>query len=193
VALEQVGIADAARRSLAYPHEFSGGMRQRAMIAMALVTDPALLIADEPTTALDVTVQAQLLALVKRLRAERGLSVIFVTHDLGIAAGLCDRVLVMYAGRILESGTTADVYRRTAHPYTQALLASLPSRHAAGDTLKGIPGSPPDLSSRIEGCPFAPRCEFASLRCAEADMQLGLVGAGHASACARVLAKEITL
>lgn len=157
IALEEVGIQDAKSRLGAYPHEFSGGMRQRVMIAMALITEPELLIADEPTTALDVTVQAQILDLIKKLQKDKNTAVIFITHDLGVIAGMSDRVMVMYGGQIVESGTTNDVFYKSTHPYTKALLASIPSTHSPGEKLYTIPGLPPDLTKDIPGCTFAPR------------------------------------
>ena len=189
--LESVGIQDASLRLHEYPHRFSGGMRQRAMIAMALITRPELLIADEPTTALDVTVQAQILALIKRMQAALGMAVILITHDLGVIAGTCDRVLVMYAGRMLESAATRDCFKRPRHPYTRALLASLPAAHVKGEDLYTIPGMPPDLSIEIEGCPFAPRCGHMLEACRRGRPALEEVRRGHASACLRVQAGEL--
>jgi oligopeptide transport system ATP-binding protein len=165
--LSLVGIPDAAQRVFSHPHEFSGGMRQRVMIAMALLCEPQLLIADEPTTALDVTIQAQILRLIKRLQSTLGTSVILITHDLGVVAGLADRVAVMYAGRIVETGLAADVFASPQHPYTRGLLRSIPrlDRQTTG-ALTSIPGLPPDLSTLPAGCPFRPRCEAAMDRCA---------------------------
>ena len=164
--LELVGIPGAASRINDYPHQFSGGMRQRAMIAMALSCEPSLLIADEPTTALDVTIQAQILELLRRLRAELGMAVLLITHDLGVVAGFADRLAVMYAGRLVELGPTETLLADPAHPYTIGLLRSLPRldrpRQAA---LTPIEGSPPDLASNLEGCPFAPRCAWRLDRC----------------------------
>ena len=157
IALEEVGIQGAKNRLKCYPHEFSGGMRQRVMIAMALITEPEMLIADEPTTALDVTVQAQILDLIKKLQREKNTAVIFITHDLGVIAGMSDRVMVMYAGRAVESGSTNDIFYKAMHPYTKALLASIPSTHQPGEKLYTIPGLPPDLTKDIPGCTFAPR------------------------------------
>jgi len=166
--LELVGIPDAARRAREYPHQFSGGMRQRVMIAMALSCEPELLIADEPTTALDVTIQAQILELVARLRRETGTSVILITHDLGVVAGMTDRILVMYAGKVFESAPTRDLFARPANPYTKGLLLSVPNpMREAGDALYQIPGLPPDVAHLPPGCPFAPRCDRAAAICRE--------------------------
>jgi oligopeptide transport system ATP-binding protein len=190
-ALDEVGIQDAARRVHFYPHEFSGGMRQRVMIAMALIARPELLIADEPTTALDVTVQAQILELIKRLQHAHGMAVVFITHDLGVVAGLCDRVQVMYAGRIVESSTTAAVFAAPKHPYTRALQRSIPSLQPKGRDLFTIPGAPPDLSKRVSGCPFAPRCAEAVDYCRTTTPDLVEVAQGHRSACLRVQNGEL--
>ncbi|MDQ1256427.1 MAG: oligopeptide transport system ATP-binding protein [Candidatus Hydrogenedentes bacterium] len=190
-ALESVGLQNARERLRAYPHEFSGGMRQRVTIAMALITEPELLIADEPTTALDVTVQAQILALIKELQGRTGAAVILITHDLGVVAGTCNRVLVMYAGRILESASTDALFAHPRHPYTKALMASMPSATPHGEELYTIPGMPPDLAREIRGCPFAPRCEHVLDRCREADCRLAEVATGHQSACIRVQAGEL--
>ena len=192
-ALRAVGIQDAERRMRTYPHEFSGGMRQRVMIATALITKPALLIADEPTTALDVTVQAQILELIRKMQRELGTAVIFVTHDIGIVSGFCDRVFVMYAGRIVESASTAQIFYEPKHPYNQALQKSIPALHEKGKALYTIPGSPPDLSTPIPGCPFAPRCEYAQEKCTTSTIALKEVGPGHFSACLRIQLKEIDL
>jgi oligopeptide transport system ATP-binding protein len=163
--LEHVGIPDAADRVDAYPHEFSGGMRQRVMIAMALSCQPELLIADEPTTALDVTIQAQILDLIERLKAETGASVILITHDLGVVAGMTDHVIVMYAGKIFEDAPTKELFARPGNPYTRGLLRSVPDPTADQEKLYQIPGQPPDLSRLPPGCPFAPRCERAEEIC----------------------------
>ncbi|MBM3874344.1 MAG: ABC transporter ATP-binding protein [Verrucomicrobia bacterium] len=189
--LEAVGINDAAKRIHYYPHEFSGGMRQRVMIAMALITRPELLIADEPTTALDVTVQAQILDLIRRLQREYGMAVIFITHDLGVVSGLCDRVQVMYAGRIVETASTRALFRTPRHPYTRALQQSIPSLQPKGSELYTIPGMPPDLSKPIAGCAFAARCAAAVPGCAQRDPALAEVSSGHAQACLRVAAGEL--
>ncbi len=153
-----------------YPHEFSGGMRQRVVIAMALITKPALLIADEPTTALDVTVQAQILELIRKMQRDLGSAVILITHDIGIVSGFCDRVLVMYAGRVLESAPTAQIFYQPKHPYNQALQRAIPALNQKGRDLYTIPGSPPDVSRPIAGCPFAPRCEYAQEKCVTSEI-----------------------
>lgn len=157
-ALEEVGLQGAEARLKTYPHELSGGMRQRIMIAMALITEPELLIADEPTTALDVTVQAQILDLIKALQKKKNTAVIFITHDLGVIAGVADRVMVMYAGSAVEMAPSPKLFANPSHPYTRALLGSIPSMHERGERLNTIKGLPPDLSKEIIGCPFAPRC-----------------------------------
>ncbi|MFZ6029470.1 MAG: ABC transporter ATP-binding protein [Chloroflexota bacterium] len=182
--LEAVGIPDAARRLDSYPHQFSGGMRQRVMIAMALACTPAVLIADEPTTALDVTIQAQILDLVRRFRQELAMSMIWITHDLGVVAGLADRVLVMYAGFIVEKAPVDDLYETPQHPYTLALLAALPRADRRREQkLKTIPGSPPGLLVEPRGCPFAPRCPFAQELCWNHVPPLAVVAPGHQVAC----------
>jgi peptide/nickel transport system ATP-binding protein/oligopeptide transport system ATP-binding protein len=163
--LELVGIRDAAMRLTQYPHEFSGGMRQRVMIAMALACEPALLIADEPTTALDVTVQAQIVELVEALKARLRMSVVWITHDLGVIAGIADTVQVMYAGRIVERGPVRAVYKDPRHAYTLGLLRSLPQRHRPGARLTPIAGAPPSLRELPPGDPFAPRNPYATARC----------------------------
>jgi len=163
--LELVGIPDARARADNYPHEFSGGMRQRVMIAMALSCRPELLIADEPTTALDVTIQAQILELIKRLKTETGASVILITHDLGVVAGMTDQIIVMYAGKVFEQAPTAELFARPGNPYTRGLLRSVPDPLAEQGSLYQIPGLPPDLARLPPGCPFAPRCERAEDIC----------------------------
>ena len=190
-ALEAVGINDASRRIHLYPHEFSGGMRQRVMIAMALITKPELLIADEPTTALDVTVQAQILELIKKMQRDLGMAVIFITHDLGVVSGLCDRVQVMYAGRIVETADTRTLFYSPLHPYTRALQRSIPALQSKGAELYTIRGLPPDVSKPLPGCAFAPRCEFATERCTTTPAVLASATPGHAHACTRVQAGEL--
>jgi len=190
-ALAEVGVPDAEKRIRSYPHEFSGGMRQRVMIAMALITKPELLIADEPTTALDVTVQAQILDLVKKMQRELGMAVIWITHDLGVVAGFCQRVQVMYAGRLVERATADELFQNTAHPYTRALQKSIPALQPKGAALYTIPGMPPDLSRNLEGCPFAPRCEYAQEQCKQ-PVELKDIAPNHATACLRVQKNEIT-
>ncbi|MEW6094849.1 MAG: ABC transporter ATP-binding protein [Chloroflexota bacterium] len=182
--LIRVGISDAARRLDAYPHQFSGGMRQRAMIAMALACNPSLLIADEPTTALDVTIQAQIVELMIRLREQVKLSLIWITHDLGVVAGLAERVIVMYAGYIVEEASVDELYDHPLHPYTLALLAALPRvDKRRTHRLKSIPGAPPNLLVKPHGCPFAPRCELAFDRCRVENPLLVEVAPGHYMAC----------
>jgi oligopeptide transport system ATP-binding protein len=190
--LEAVGINDPAKRIHLYPHEFSGGMRQRVMIAMALITKPELLIADEPTTALDVTVQAQILELIKKMQREIGMAVVFITHDLGVVSGLCDRVQVMYAGRIVETADVRTLFHAPRHPYTRALQRSIPSLQPKGAELYTIAGLPPDVSKPLPGCAFAPRCEFATERCRAESPALTEVNATHRQACLRVQAGELS-
>jgi peptide/nickel transport system ATP-binding protein len=181
--LGQVGIPDPVQRYAEYPHQFSGGMRQRAMIAIALAGSPALLVADEPTTALDVTVQAQIIELIRRLQAERGMGVLMITHDLGVVAGIADRVLVMYGGRIVESGPAEQVMGRPSHRYTLGLLRSLPRLDIArGGQLHPIEGGPPDPVEEVSGCAFAPRCDSATARCSERP-PLVEHAPGHAFSC----------
>ncbi len=163
--LEEVGIQGASQRIDSYPHEFSGGMRQRVVLALALAAEPELIIADEPTTALDVSIQAQIIALLKRLCRERGTSVMLVTHDMGVIAETADRVAVMYAGRIVEVGPVADVIHRPVHPYTQGLMGAIPTLETDVDRLTQIPGSMPRLSAIPTGCAFHPRCSHAFDRC----------------------------
>ena len=182
--LGQVGIADAARRISQFPHELSGGLRQRVMIAMALLCEPDLLIADEPTTALDVTVQAQILAILKKLTSEMQLALVLITHDLGVVAGLADRVAVMYAGRVVEEAKVEDIFRDPRHPYTQALLRSTTRLDDDPDApLAAIPGHPPSASSQAPGCAFAPRCESAFEPCRNQRPALLSAGAAHRAAC----------
>ena len=181
--LDRVGIPDARRRLGNFPHEFSGGMRQRVMIAIALAAEPKLLLADEPTTALDVTIQDQVLNLLLRLKDELAMSIILVTHDLGIVAGTCDRVAVMYAGRVMESGPVRAVFRSPAHAYTLGLMRSVPDRAHARRPLSAIQGAPPDPAAMPPGCRFAPRCGFATAACADAPPPLVTVAEDHQSAC----------
>jgi oligopeptide transport system ATP-binding protein len=182
--LELVGIPGASSRLDDYPHQFSGGMRQRVMIAMGLSCDPQLLIADEPTTALDVTIQAQIVDLVERLKSELGMAIIWITHDLGVVAGMADRVVVMYSGFIIEEASVDDLYEQPRHPYTLGLLRSIP-RLDIGRQKRLIPieGLPPDLLDAPTHCPFAPRCTFAVDRCWEENPKLELVEPNHRAAC----------
>ncbi|MBV8901255.1 MAG: ABC transporter ATP-binding protein [Verrucomicrobia bacterium] len=189
--LEEVGIQDAGRRLHFYPHEFSGGMRQRVMIAMALISRPEVLIADEPTTALDVTVQAQILELIKRRQRDLGTAVIFITHDLGVIAAFCREVYVMYAGRIVESAATGEIFARPMHPYNAALQQSIPALHQKGKPLFTIPGLPPDLSKPLPGCPFSPRCTYAEPKCREQAVTLQTMAERHQTACLRYQAGEL--
>ncbi|MFS0861972.1 ABC transporter ATP-binding protein [Fredinandcohnia sp. 179-A 10B2 NHS] len=182
--LSDVGIPDPELRMKDYPHQFSGGMRQRVLIAMALACNPKLLIADEPTTALDVTIQAQILELMKNLQKKYGTAIIIITHDLGVVARLADKIMVMYSGRIVEEGTAADVFYRTSMPYTWSLLRSLPRLDANNhERLIPIQGQPPNLVSPPKGCNFSPRCPFASKDCLEIDPVLTERASGHQSAC----------
>jgi oligopeptide transport system ATP-binding protein len=182
--LAMVGIPQATDRLDDYPHQFSGGMRQRVMIAMALSCNPALLIADEPTTALDVTIQAQIVDLVKRLRDKLGMAVIWITHDLGVVARLAERVIVMYAGYIVEEAPVKEVYGRPRHPYTIGLLGSLPRLDALqSEKLLSVRGQPPDLVFLPSGCPFAERCDYAVERCEHETPPLKAVGVDHTVAC----------
>jgi peptide/nickel transport system ATP-binding protein len=183
--LDHVGIPAAKARLEDYPHQFSGGMRQRAMIAIALASTPKLLLADEPTTALDVTIQDQILKLILRLRAELGMSVILVTHDLGVIAQTCDRLAVMYAGRIVETGPVAGLFRRPRHAYTHGLLGSVPQAGAVRQPLAAIPGQPPRISDATTGCAFAPRCRLVVADCRAAVPPLVEIAPEHGSACLR--------
>ena len=181
--LEHVGIPDAADRVDSYPHDFSGGMRQRVMIAMALSCKPELLIADEPTTALDVTIQAQILELIKELKAETGTSVILITHDLGVVAGMTDHLIVMYAGKVFEQARTKELFARPGNPYTRGLLRSVPDPTNDAETLYQIPGQPPDLARLPSGCPFAPRCERAEEICTREFPPFVELTPNHGSLC----------
>ena len=182
--LTLVGIPGAKDRIRNYPHQFSGGMRQRVMIAMGLACQPELLIADEPTTALDVTIQAQIVDLIKDLREEIGMAIIWITHDLALLAGLADRIIVLYAGQVVEQAQTRELYQSPRHPYTIGLLQSIPRLDQAGHgRLTPIDGIPPDLTDYPIGCPFAPRCRFAIERCTQEDPSLEAVSANHDVAC----------
>jgi oligopeptide/dipeptide ABC transporter ATP-binding protein len=182
--LKTVGIPDPESRLNGYPHELSGGMRQRVMIAMALSCDPELLIADEPTTALDVTIQAQILELIKDLKSRMGTSVILITHDLGVVAGMTEKIIVMYAGKVFEQAPTKELFATPANPYTKGLLKSVPDpAHEAGAPLYQIPGLPPDVAHLPPGCPFAPRCERAQDICREQFPPFVEVNANHHSLC----------
>jgi peptide/nickel transport system ATP-binding protein len=179
--LDRVGIANASARFDDHPHEFSGGQKQRVMIAMALVGNPDLLIADEPTTALDVTVQAQILGLLNELQEEYGMGILFVTHDLGVVAKIADRIVVLYAGKVMERGSVYEIFERPAHPYTQALMKCLPEK---GGTQGGIGGSLPDPLDPPDGCRYAPRCEYAEDDCRTGDQPREVdVGDGHQVSC----------
>jgi oligopeptide transport system ATP-binding protein len=181
--MQRVQIPAAKERVKAYPHQFSGGMRQRIMIAMAIALDPAVLIADEPTTALDVTVQAQIMALLQELQEERQMGLILITHDLGVVADVADKIAVMYAGRIVERADVYDLYRQPAHPYTKGLLESIPRLDQKGQQLAAIGGLPPNLMRIPAGCAFNPRCKFAQDVCREDRPALRLVAPGRESAC----------
>jgi oligopeptide/dipeptide ABC transporter ATP-binding protein len=183
--LERVGIEDAEHRYRAYPHELSGGMCQRVMIAIATASSPRLMLADEPTTALDVTTQAQILKLLAAMSKEEGMAMLLVSHDFGVIAQACDRVAVMYGGHIVESGPVETIYHEPEHPYTKALLNSVPELDSAGNVQRraALEGHPPELSEVIPGCVFAPRCEHARPGCESISMKLEKVGPAHDSAC----------
>ena len=181
--LKDTGIPSPEERLKDYPHQLSGGQRQRVMIAMALSCDPDLIIADEPTTALDVTIQAQILDLLKSIRETRSMSVLYITHDLGVVANIADYIYVMYAGVIAEQGNVMHIFREPRHPYTQGLLASLPTRSKRGTKLYSIPGTVPNPAYKPEGCPFHPRCRFAIQSCKEEFPQMSDRGDGHLSRC----------
>jgi oligopeptide/dipeptide ABC transporter ATP-binding protein len=181
--MRRVGIPDPVRRARAYPHELSGGLRQRIMIAIALSCDPKLILCDEPTTALDVTIQDQILKLLLNLRREFGVSVVFVTHDLAVVAQTCERLAVMYAGQIVETGTVDEVFRAPRHPYTLGLLRSVPDFDSVQDSLSAIQGAPPDLVVPPPGCRFHPRCTFAQDDCISGEFPLRPLSAGRATAC----------
>jgi len=181
--MRRVGIPDPVRRASAYPHELSGGLRQRIMIAIALSCDPKLILCDEPTTALDVTIQDQILKLLLNLRREFGVSVLFVTHDLAVVAETCERLAVMYAGQIVETGTVDEVFRAPRHPYTLGLLRSVPDFDSGQDSLSSIQGAPPDLVIPPPGCRFHPRCPFAQEDCISGEFPLRPLSAGRSTAC----------
>ncbi|WP_218220469.1 ABC transporter ATP-binding protein [Nesterenkonia sp. Act20] len=181
--MTRVGIPAAEERAGDYPHQFSGGMRQRIMIAMAIALDPDVLIADEPTTALDVTVQAQVMRLLKDLQKEFNMGLILITHDLGVVADVADKIAVMYSGRVMEAADVYEIYGKPGHPYTQGLLSSIPRIDDEGGRLRAIPGLPPSLTDLPSGCPFSPRCEFATDRCRTERPELRLIAEGHLSAC----------
>ena len=184
--LALVGIPNPRARLSDHPHQLSGGQRQRVLIAMALSCDPSVLIADEPTTALDVTIQAQIVELVERLQKKLGMAILWITHDLALVAGLADRVAVMYAGHIVEKAPVAEIYRRPRHPYTQGLLRSMPKLDGARkERLDSIPGQPPELKEPFHHCPFAPRCPHVAERCRGARPELRPVAPGHSAACWR--------
>lgn len=190
--LALVGVPEPKRRAEQYPHEYSGGMRQRAMIAMAISNEPKLLIADEPTTALDVTVQAQVMDVLHDVQQATGSAMMLITHDLGLVAGSADRVQVMYASRLVETGGVDDIFYRSRNPYTRALLDSIPDLLATSARLEPIPGNPPSLLNPPSGCPFRPRCLMAIEHCAESVPELVSIGEGHASRCHRTADIEPT-
>ncbi|WP_252437231.1 ABC transporter ATP-binding protein [Pseudonocardia humida] len=193
--LDEVGIPDAARRARSFPHEFSGGMRQRVMIAMAMACRPKVIIADEPTTALDVTIQAQVLDLMRTMSREHGTAVVFVTHDLGVVADICDRAVVMYAGQVVEQAVVDDLYHRPRHPYTAALMTAMPQLTGRSGRLATIPGRTPAPGSMPAGCRFHPRCAHAVDRCVDGDadgrVEIRELAGGRSSRCLRV--HELTL
>ncbi|SDT15359.1 ABC transporter ATP-binding protein [Jiangella sp. DSM 45060] len=182
--LERVGFPEPARRYRLFPHQLSGGMRQRVVIAIALAGNPSLLLCDEPTTALDATVTLRILDLLTDLVRDLGIGIVFVTHDLGVAARICDRIAVMYAGQVVEEGPTEQLLRRPRHPYTLALLRAVPTRDRDIDGLRAIPGNPPQRGEELPGCAFAPRCEYAEPEC-RSGIEFVPVGAGRSTACRR--------
>ena len=186
-ALDAVKIPDAERRMGMYPHEFSGGMRQRVMVAMALLCEPDVLVADEPTTALDVTVQAQILSLLRDLQRDKGTAIVMITHDLGVVAGLCDEVIVLYGGRVMEQGTAESIFYQPTHPYTIGLLGAVPRIELTDTPLVAIPGAPPNMAHLPPGCPFSERCTLADAQCH--DIQPRLLSAADASCTLRACHK----
>ena len=190
--LELVGINQPERRLKQYPHELSGGMRQRVMIAMALSCDPELLIADEPTTALDVTIQAQIVELLKELKDKLGMAIIFITHDLGVVSEICDKIIVMYAGKIVEEGTSRQIFYQRCHPYTEGLLASVPKLDSdVNEKLKPIKGNPPDMSCVKPGCAFAPRCSCAMQICVKEEPPQYELDDTHVVSCWQTIKKAL--
>ncbi len=185
-AVDEVGIPNARQRAKSYPHEFSGGMRQRAVIAMALACRPDVVVADEPTTALDVTIQAQILDLLREMQAARQMAILFITHDLGVVAEICDRVAVMYAGQVMERADIEPLFAHPRHPYTSALLRSMPQVGSKGTKLSSIPGRPPEPWAFSDGCRFGPRCEHREPECEAAPIDIRPLGGGHESRCRRV-------
>ena len=184
--LGEVGIPNPSRRASSYPHEFSGGMRQRAVIAMALACRPDVVIADEPTTALDVTIQAQIIDLLRSMQDDHDMAILFITHDLGVVADLCDRVAVMYAGQVVERAEIEELYAEPRHPYTDGLLRSMPQVGSRGQKLASIPGKPPEPWAFSDGCRFGPRCEHREPACTEQPIELRRLGSAHESRCRRV-------
>ena len=190
--LTKVGISEPEKRMWQYPHELSGGMRQRVMIAIALACDPKLLIADEPTTALDVTIQAQLLDLLGRIKEQNGMSVILVTHDLGVVSEICDKIIVMYAGKVVEEGMSRQIFYERCHPYTEGLLASVPKLDSdVSEKLKPIKGNPPDMSAVKPGCAFAPRCSCAMKICVREEPPEYELDETHKASCWQVIKKAM--
>ena len=187
--LDAVKIPDAKSRLNRYPHEFSGGMRQRVMIAMALLCRPDILIADEPTTALDVTIQAQIMALLRELQRDFGMGVILITHDMGVVAGAAERTIVMYGGQVMEEGPTDAIFKDATHPYTRALLASIPRVDQPEKDLRSIPGNPPNMMQAEQGCPFAPRCDFATTGCLGSAIALKPFAPNRLRACNRAISE----
>jgi peptide/nickel transport system ATP-binding protein len=183
--LEKVGIPSPSKRYSSYPHEFSGGMRQRVMIAMALAAEPSILIADEPTTALDVTIQAQILDLLMKIQEERRMTLLLITHDMGIVANIADDIAIMYAGEIVEYGKTRDIFKKPGHPYTRGLFSAIPKIGSKGARLATIPGTVPSLLSRPTGCVFHPRCPVALKKCLEGPVGMTVKKSGHEARCIR--------